>query len=88
MIVSSSQHSVSSTPVKVVSADEVPRNVWINCTTNENFYIGPTNTVSTTTGFFVAKTGADLMIQMDANDELWAVVATGTHTISVLQVTL
>jgi len=88
MIVSSSQHSVSSTPVKVVSANEVPRNVWINCTTNENFYIGPTNTVSTTTGFFVSKSAADLRIELDANDEIWAVVATGTHTISVLQVTL
>jgi len=88
VIVSADQHTVSSTPVKVVSADEVGRNVWINCTTNENFYIGPTDSVSTTTGFFVAKTAADLQIQLDANDEIWAVVATGTHTISVLQVTL
>ncbi len=88
MIVSSAQYSVSTTPVKVVSANEVGRNVWINCTTNENFYIGPTNSVSSTTGFFVAKTAADLRIELDANDEIWAVMATGTHTISVLQVTL
>lgn len=88
MIVSSAQYSVSTTPVKVVSANEVARNVWINCTTNENFYIGPTNSVSSTTGFFVAKTAADLRIELDANDEIWAVMATGTHTISVLQVTL
>ncbi len=88
MIVSTAQFSVSATPVRIVAANEVGRNVWINCTTNENFYIGPTNTVSTTTGFFVAKTAADLRIQLDANDELWAVMATGTHTISVLQVTL
>jgi len=88
MIVSAAQYSVSSTPVKVVSANEVGRNVWINCVTNENLYIGPTNSVSTTTGFFVAKTAADLQIQLDANDEIWAVVATGTHTVSVLQVTL
>jgi len=88
VIVSTAQYSVDGTPVKIVAANEVPRNVWINCTTNENFYIGPTNSVSTTTGFFVAKTAADLQIQLDANDELWAVTASGTHTISVLQVTL
>jgi hypothetical protein len=88
MISSTSQHSVSSTPVKVVSTAEVPRNVWINCSSNDNFYIGPNNTVSTTTGFFVAKTASDLQIELDANDEIWAVVSSGTHTITVLQVTL
>ena len=88
MIVSTAQYSVSSTPVKVVAANEVPRNVWINCNSNENFYISGSNTVSTTTGFFVPKSAADLKIELDANDEIWAVVATGTHTITVLQVTL
>ncbi len=88
MIVSTAQYSVSSTPVKIVATNEVQRNVWINCSSNENFYIGPNNTVSTTTGFFVAKTAADLQIELDANDELWAVMATGTHTITVMQVTL
>jgi len=88
VIASTAQYSVSSTPVKIVATNEVARNVWINCKTNDDFYIGPTNTVSTTTGFFVAKTATDLQIELDANDEIWAVVATGTHTITVLQVTL
>jgi hypothetical protein len=88
MILSTAQYSVSATPVRIVASNEVGRHVYINCTTNSDFYIGPSNTVSTTTGFFVAKTAADLMIQMDANDELWAVMPSGTHTVSVLQVTL
>lgn len=88
MIVSTAQYSVSSTPVKIVATNEVARNVWINCKSNEDFYIGPTNTVSTTTGFFVAKTASNFQIELDANDEIWAVVATGTHTITVLQVSL
>jgi hypothetical protein len=88
VIASTAQYSVSSTPVKIVATNEVARNVWINCKTNDDFYIEPTNTVSTTTGFFVAKTATDLQIELDANDEIWAVVATGTHTITVLQVTL
>lgn len=88
MILSTAQYSVDGTPIKIVAANEVGRHVYVNCTTNSDFYIGPTNSVSSTTGFFVAKTAADLMIQMDANDELWAVTPSGTHTISVLQVTL
>jgi hypothetical protein len=88
MILSTAQYSVDGTPIKIVAANEVPRHVWINCTTNENFYIGPTNTVSTTTGFFVSKTAADVQIELDANDEVWAIVGSGTHTISVMQVTL
>lgn len=88
MIVSTAQYSVSTTPVKVVATNEVIRNVWINCKNNEDFYIGSTNTVSTTTGFFVAKTAADFQIELDANDEIWAVMATGTHTITVMQVSL
>ena len=88
MIVSTAQYSVSSTPVKVVATNEVPRNVWINCSSNDDFYIAPTNAVSTTTGFFVSKSAADLQIELDANDEIWAVVATGTHTITVMQVSL
>ena len=88
MIISTAQYTVSSTPVKIVATNEVARNVWINCTSNDNFYIGNSNTVSSTTGFFIAKTAADFKVELDANDELWAVVATGTHTISVMQVTL
>ncbi len=88
MIVSTAQYTVSSTPIKIVATAEVARNVWINCTTNSDFYIGNSNTVTTTTGFFVAKTAADFKVELDANDELWAIVTSGTHTISVMQVTL
>jgi hypothetical protein len=88
MIVSTAQYTVSSTPVKIVANNEVQRNVWINCTTNSDFYIGNSDTVTTTTGFFVAKTAADFRVELDANDELWAIVPSGSHTVSVMQVTL
>jgi hypothetical protein len=88
MILSTAQYSVSSTPVRIVASNELGRHVYINCTTNSDFYIGPNNTVSASTGFFVAKTAADFLIQIDPNDEVWAVMPSGTHTISVLQITL
>jgi hypothetical protein len=88
MIISTAQYTVSSTPVKIVSTNEVARNVWINCTTNSDFYIGNSDTFTTTTGFFVAKSAADFRVELDANDELWAIMPSGTHTVSVMQVTL
>ena len=88
MIISTAQYTVSSTPVKIVATNEVARDVWINCTSNSDFYIGNSNAVTTSTGFFVAKTAADFKVELDANDELWALVTSGTHTVSVMQVTL
>ena len=87
MIVSTSQYSVSSTPVKIVPTNEVGRVVYINCKSNEDIYVGPTNTVSASTGLFQSKAAPTLQIQIDPNDEIWAVVATGTHTITVMTVT-
>jgi hypothetical protein len=88
MIVSTAQYTVADSPIKIVATAEVARNVWINCTTNSDFYIGNSNTVTTTTGFFVAKTADDFKVELDANDELWAIMPSGTHTVSVMQVTL
>ena len=87
MIIGTAQYSVDGTPVKIVATNEVGRVVYINCKTNEDIYIGPSNTVSTTTGLFHAKSAPTLQVQIDANDEIWCVCATGTHTISVMTVT-
>ena len=87
MIISTAQYSVDGTPVKVVSANEVARVVYLNCKSNEDIYIGPSNTVSTTTGLFHSKSAPTLQVQIDANDELWCVAATGTHTVTVMTVT-
>lgn len=87
MIVSTAQYSVDGTPIKIVPTNEVGRVVYINCKSNEDIYLGPSNTVSTTTGLFHSKSAPTFQIQIDANDEIWCVTATGTHTITVMTVT-
>ena len=87
MIIGTAQYSVDGTPVKIVATNEVGRVVYINCKSNEDIYIGPSNTVSTTTGLFHSKAAPTLQLQIDANDEIWCVTATGTHTITVMTVT-
>ena len=87
MIVNTGQFSVSTTPVKVVSANEVGRIVHLNCKTNEDIYISGDNTVSTSTGFYIPKGNHLFQVQIDANDELWCIVPTGTHTVTVMTVT-
>lgn len=85
MIVSSAQYSVDGTAVKIVAANEVGRHVYLHCANDT--YIAPTNAVTSSTGFLVDKGAGVVMIQLDANDELWAIAGSSTHTVYVMQVT-
>jgi len=80
MAVSSAQYAVTTTPVKIVSADTLAEMVYIHSET-AIAYLGGDNSVSSTTGY-----------KLDVNDkisltnhegEIWAVSAS-TSTISVL----
>lgn len=87
MIVSSSQYSVDGTAVKIAATNEVQRHVSIHNTGNQPIYVGPTSAVTTTTGFYIDKAAGIFTVQIDANDELWAIAPSGTHVVTVLQVT-
>jgi hypothetical protein len=80
MAISSAQYAVTTTPVKIVSADNVAEMVYIHSET-AIAYLGGDNSVSSTTGY-----------KLDVNDkislanhegEIWAVSAVAS-TISVL----
>jgi GTP cyclohydrolase III len=80
MAVSSAQYSVTTTPVKIVSADISAEMVYVHSET-AIVYLGGDNTVSSSTGY-----------KLDVNDkisltnhegELWAVSAS-TSSMSVL----
>jgi len=83
-MMTSAQYSIASTPVKISSTSQTPRIINIHVT-NGSMYIGATNTVSTTTGFFYEKAAGILTIEMDSDDELWAMTDSGTHTLTVLE---
>lgn len=87
MIISTAQHSIDGVAVKIVATNEVQRTVWLRSTSSNDFYIGPTSAVTTATGFLVDKAASYFTCKADANDEIWAIASSGTHTVSVLQVT-
>jgi len=83
MAVTSAQYAVTTSPVKIVSADSAAEMVYIHSET-AIAYLGGDNTVSSTTGY-----------KLDVNDkislanhegEIWAVSAVAS-TISVLIIT-
>lgn len=88
MIVSTAQYSVSTTAVKIVATAEVGRNVWLHGLNSAEMFLGPTSAVTASTGFLLDKSAGIMQLELDPSDELWAITASGTHTVSVLQVTL
>ena len=88
MIVTTAQYAVSTTAVKVIATNDVGRQVNIHCIGNDAVYLGPTSAVTTSTGFHLDKNAAVFQIQLDANDELWAISATGSQTVTTMQITL
>ena len=88
MIVTTAQYAVSTTAVKVIATNDVGRQVNIHCIGNDAVYLGPTSAVTTSTGFHLDKNAAVFQIELDANDELWAISATGSQTVTTMQITL
>jgi hypothetical protein len=88
VIVTTAQYSVGTTAVKVIATNDVGRQVNIHCIGNDAVYLGPTSAVTTSTGFHLDKNAAVFQIELDANDELWAISATGSQTVTTMQITL
>jgi hypothetical protein len=88
VIVTTAQYAVSTTAVKVIATNDVGRQVNIHCIGNDAVYLGPTSAVTTSTGFHLDKNAAVFQIELDANDELWAISATGSQTVTTMQITL
>jgi hypothetical protein len=79
----STQTSVGTTATLVVAADNVHRNVYIHALSNTEVYLGGSN-VTTSNGFILEKDDGYLAVTIPQNETLYAVVSTGTETVSVL----
>jgi hypothetical protein len=79
----STQTSVGTTATLLVAADNVHRNVYIHTIGNTPIYLGD-STVTTSTGLLYEKDDGVLSVTIPQNETLYAVVTTGTHTVSVL----
>jgi len=83
MAVSSAQYAVTTSPVKIVSADVAAENIYIHSETSIA-YLGGDNTVSSSTGY---KLDVNDKITLSSHEgELW-IVSSATSTVSVLTIT-
>ena len=79
----STQTSVTTTATLLVAASTVNRNIVIHSASTTDVYLGA-STVSTSTGFLFEKDDAYLAVTVPAGETLYAIVATGTETVTVL----
>jgi len=80
----SSQTALSSTATKIVAAEPLTRQVCVHVLTAVTYYIGGDNTVTTSNGFKLDNAAGPYTFTVPQNEELWAIVASGTPTVSVL----
>jgi hypothetical protein len=80
----SSQTALSVTATKIVAAEPLTRQVCVHVLTANTYYIGGDNTVTTANGFMLDNAAGPYTLTVPQNEELWAIVASGTPTISVL----
>ena len=79
----STQTSVTTTATLLVAASTVNRDINIHSISNTSIYLGG-STVTTSNGFLFEKDDGYLTVSLPANETLYAIVATGTETVSVL----
>lgn len=79
----STQTSVTTDATLLVAADNVNRQVYIHSLSNTAIYLGG-STVTTSNGFILEKDDGYLAVTVPIGETLYAVVATGTETVSVL----
>jgi hypothetical protein len=79
----STQTSVTTTATLLVASAVVNRNVLIHSISNTAIYLGG-STVTTANGFLFEKDDGYLSVTVPANETLYAIVATGTETVSCL----
>jgi putative AlgH/UPF0301 family transcriptional regulator len=79
----SAQVSVGTTPTLLIDSDNINRQVHVHALSNTPVYLGGPD-VSTTTGFLLEKDDGASVIEIPINEKLYAVVAAGTETVSVL----
>ena len=79
----STQTSVTTTATLLVAASTVNRDIKIHSISNTSIYLGG-STVTTSNGFLFEKDDGYLTVSLPANETLYAIVATGTETVSVL----
>jgi hypothetical protein len=80
----STQHTIGTTAVKVVSSNPFAQYVYTHVEGNGTVYLGGSD-VTSSNGLETAKHTAPLTFFIPRGQELWAIVAADTETLQVLQ---
>ena len=79
----SAQVVVGTTATLLIDSDNINRQVHIHALSNTPVYLGGPD-VTTSNGYLLEKDDGASVIDIPINEKLYAVVATGTETVSVL----
>ena len=84
-MIANAQFSVSTTRVLVAAASTGYRSVTVHNIGTNAIYIGNA-TVTTANGFYLDSAAGPFQFLLGPQDELYAITASGTHTMTVLTV--
>lgn len=76
-------YPVSTTRVKIVSADNINRTIYLHCVGTGVVYIGGDD-VTSANGMLTEKNAVPFEMFLPATEELYAITATGTEEVRVL----
>ena len=74
---------VGTTATLLVDSDNINRQVHVHAISNTAVYLGGSD-VTTSNGFLLEKDDGASVIEIPINEKLYAIVASGTETVSVL----
>jgi hypothetical protein len=80
----SSTYTITTTPTKIVASNVFAQNVYVHVAGNGTVYLGDSD-VSSTTGLETQKHTTPIQFFIPRGQELWAVTATATETLQILQ---
>jgi len=79
----SSATTITTTASKIMSKSTAVRTIYIHVVGAGTVYLGD-STVTSTNGLLTEKNAVPLEIVLPANEELWAVTASGTESLRML----
>lgn len=79
----SSSHTITTTPTQLLTASGSWRTVYLHIVGNGTVLLGGAN-LTAANGLATVKHTAPLELYIPAEEELWAMVATGTETLQIL----
>ena len=74
-------HTVTTTATKVLDADNLNREVFLQIIGNTTVYLGDDDQVTIANGFPIVKHSAPIRGLLAAGQELWCIVESGTESL-------